>query len=508
MSRNLIQLLACALFVSPLLAQTQAGLHSKFFWDAAAGERGTLIRYGNWYGPGWWGGSEKADNPGPLPPIDALDAAAQKHDFGYQIAEELGKARPDLEAHYKALADAIAVRDAMKLSEDPTLWNPPAPDPALARRYRERIAVGFSNYQQKLNELKAWLPYRNPDVGDPEVLEKIWNPSPVLDDKQLEALMIARVRAWNRDYEKRQADKLRELRTFPPAAPGPKSISKAPLAASPAVSAVVGIAGVGRWVLVDVGCKEENGSAGWGTAQFSKSGMTVTVDFNHKGLDYRFTAAAKWSSPPSTLIPGQEVTLTAEAKGCDLQWPGGQFVTKAYEKTQTGSHTFTVPPGGTTTADGIPQSFQLTFEPYFHVPVGSVWEACWFRYRWVPAGTKPPDPISTAPASSVKPQVGADRLGHEWSMAEAVTYVGRWVRRGDSDVWDATWNNGAVAVLSISIAGTKVRISRKDAGFSTGLTAIYEGTLAADGTLEGTETATWPGHFTNLIQSWHGRIVK
>ena len=111
--------------------------------------------------------------------------------------------------------------------------------------------------------------------------------------------------------------------------------------------------------------------------------------------------------------------------------------------------------------------------------------------------------------SAVGRQLGEDRLGHEWSVTEAVTYTGHWVRRGNSEIWDATWNNGAVAVLTITISGDKVRISRKDVtGPSIGATAIYEGTLAADGTIQGTETVTWPGHFTNQTQSWQGRIVK
>ncbi len=113
--------------------------------------------------------------------------------------------------------------------------------------------------------------------------------------------------------------------------------------------------------------------------------------------------------------------------------------------------------------------------------------------------TKPPaNPIN----------IGEDRLGHEWSVTEAVTFTGRWVRRGNSKIWDARWNNGAVAELSISIAGDKVRISRKDVGGPCiGTTAIYEGTLAPDGTMQGTETVTCPGHFTNKTQQWRARIV-
>jgi hypothetical protein len=100
------------------------------------------------------------------------------------------------------------------------------------------------------------------------------------------------------------------------------------------------------------------------------------------------------------------------------------------------------------------------------------------------------------------PPPGEDRLGTEWSMTEA-GITGRWVRRGTSDTWDATWANGAAAILTISITGDKVRINRKD--LSGGITAIYEGTLASDGTMQGTETVTSPSQFS---QKWQGRIVK
>jgi len=43
-------------------------------------------RYGNWGGPDWSGGwrpSQHGGLNGPLPPVDALDAAAMRHDFAY-----------------------------------------------------------------------------------------------------------------------------------------------------------------------------------------------------------------------------------------------------------------------------------------------------------------------------------------------------------------------------------------------------------------------------------------
>lgn len=111
------------------------------------------------------------------------------------------------------------------------------------------------------------------------------------------------------------------------------------------------------------------------------------------------------------------------------------------------------------------------------------------------------------PDSAGGRQLGKDRLGHEWSMSEA-GYTGRWVRRGNSDTWDATWSAGQVAILSMTLTGSTVRISRRDVGaVSVGATAIYEGTLAADGTIQGTVTTNWPGHFTNNVHAWNGRIV-
>jgi hypothetical protein len=99
-------------------------------------------------------------------------------------------------------------------------------------------------------------------------------------------------------------------------------------------------------------------------------------------------------------------------------------------------------------------------------------------------------------------QLGGDRLGPEWSVTEG-GIAGRWVRRGTSDTWDATWSNGAAATLIISISGDRVRISRKDV--AGGIIATYEGTLATDGSIQGTETVTSP---FQLSQNWQGRIVK
>ena len=101
-------------------ATSQSGFWGKLTWDTVwSGEGETRFRYGNWYGPGWWGGSEMDKQAGALPPIDALDRVAQKHDFGYEIAEKLGRGNKRLEAHYKALADVIAVRDTLASTATP-----------------------------------------------------------------------------------------------------------------------------------------------------------------------------------------------------------------------------------------------------------------------------------------------------------------------------------------------------------------------------------------------------
>ncbi|MGZ9190602.1 MAG: hypothetical protein ACXW39_11160, partial [Nitrospira sp.] len=118
----------------------------------------------------------------------------------------------------------------------------------------------------------------------------------------------------------------------------------------------------------------------------------------------------------------------------------------------------------------------------------------------------------TGEVPSTKPPVNpinivADRLGREWSETEN-DFVGRWVRRGNSKIWDASWNNGAFAELSIDIAGDKVTINRRDvAGPSNGLTCIYEGTLARDGTINGTSTITTAGNPTSSRFDWRARIV-
>jgi len=103
-----------------------------------------LIEYGNWYGPGWWGGSHDPKSPGAKPPVDELDALAMRHDFAYELADKWEKIYGEREAQrIRSIADAIAVRDASRLDKDPSKWNPPASNPEQADRYRRRIIFGF-----------------------------------------------------------------------------------------------------------------------------------------------------------------------------------------------------------------------------------------------------------------------------------------------------------------------------------------------------------------------------
>jgi hypothetical protein len=120
------------------------------------------------------------------------------------------------------------------------------------------------------------------------------------------------------------------------------------------------------------------------------------------------------------------------------------------------------------------------------------------------AATKTETPTKL-PVASIN--IGGDRLGREWSVIEEGV-PGRWVRRGNSDIWDGMWANGAAAILSMSTAGDKVKISRRDvAGPSMGLTSIYEGTLAPDGTMEITERdGAYQGRFNLRGGGWESML--
>ncbi|QQS31757.1 MAG: tetratricopeptide repeat protein [Acidobacteriota bacterium] len=121
-----------------------------------------------------------------------------------------------------------------------------------------------------------------------------------------------------------------------------------------------------------------------------------------------------------------------------------------------------------------------------------------------PARTPRPTPTPT-PART--PDSGTDRLGSEWTVTEG-GIPGRWVRRGTTFTWDARWNNGAVAVLTITHSGNKVQIVRNDTAGPMLCTAVYEGVIAADDTIKGSETYRCPPGGPPKTQQWQGRIVR
>lgn len=188
--------------------------------DGGFGGANVMMRYGNWLGPGWWGGSELSSRPGMSAPVDDLDAVAQKHDFGYQLAEEMGRGRPGVEGTYRVMADLIAIRDAMRLDADPTRWAHPPKDPALARTFVRRLEISFEEFQMKLNQLKAQQMGRT-DITDLDTLNRVLDGLP--DEAEFERMQYQRVRGWQADYTAFQARKRATATPAPTPAPAPNS---------------------------------------------------------------------------------------------------------------------------------------------------------------------------------------------------------------------------------------------------------------------------------------------
>jgi len=120
-------------------------------------------------------------------------------------------------------------------------------------------------------------------------------------------------------------------------------------------------------------------------------------------------------------------------------------------------------------------------------------------------------PIGTIPKVSPTPGTSAGnstaRLGTAWSIREA-GLPGRWVRRGNSDTWDAKWDNGAVAVMTITLNGNKIRISRTDTAGPGLCTAVYDGTLFDNNTIRGTLVAKCPPRKGDIQEEWQATIVS
>ena len=201
--------------------------------DRMLGGANIAQRYGNWLGPGWWGGSELDSRSGMLAPIDDLDAAAQKHDFGYQIAEELGRGRPGVTGAYKLMADIIAIRDTKALDPDPSRWAHPPADPALARIFVARLIISFEEWQTRYNRFKS-IKLGPSDVGDLDTLNRILDDD-LPDQAKFETMQKERIRDWNKRYADLQRRNLIAGLTRPAAANASASPSppKAPPPATP-----------------------------------------------------------------------------------------------------------------------------------------------------------------------------------------------------------------------------------------------------------------------------------
>lgn len=120
------------------------GLADAFKPKSDSGHRN--IMYGYWFSPGWWGGSTLKDRVGPMPPVDSLDAVTMRHDFAYQIADQFeeGFRDPALGERMRAMADIVAVMEALALPSDPAQWAHPPQDPAQALRMRAMLIYGFT----------------------------------------------------------------------------------------------------------------------------------------------------------------------------------------------------------------------------------------------------------------------------------------------------------------------------------------------------------------------------
>ncbi|GJM09747.1 MAG: hypothetical protein DHS20C11_20230 [Lysobacteraceae bacterium] len=65
-----------------------------------------------------------------------------------------------------------------------------------------------------------------------------------------------------------------------------------------------------------------------------------------------------------------------------------------------------------------------------------------------------------------------DLLGRQWIESEK-DFRGTWTRRGTSNVFDAVWEGGYQAVLTMTLIGNNVRIVRQGAD----ATCRYDGTI-------------------------------
>lgn len=79
-------------------------------------------------------------------------------------------------------------------------------------------------------------------------------------------------------------------------------------------------------------------------------------------------------------------------------------------------------------------------------------------------------------------------LGAHWDETEN-GWKGTWTRRGSSGIFDAVWRNGGTtgsSVLTMTLSGNRVHIDRADAASFGGASVSYDGTISADGKVNGT----------------------
>jgi len=138
-----------------------------FFAKIREGGHHNII-YGNWFSPGWWGGSTLKDRVGPMPPVDSLDALTMRHDFAYQLADQLEEAfqDPALGQQIRAMADIVAVQEALALPHDPANWPHPPQDPEHALRMRALLIYGFTVLAPVRNQYLSEYFQTLQDVGD------------------------------------------------------------------------------------------------------------------------------------------------------------------------------------------------------------------------------------------------------------------------------------------------------------------------------------------------------
>ena len=166
-----------------------------------------ILRYGNWYGPGYWGGGEDPNKAGLAAPVDSLDAVAMRHDFGYVIAEKYGKIYgKQYEFKLKAMADMVAVQDAMKLPQDPRKWDQVPQDPEAASRYRDRIITGFiiesDLYKNLADATKVGDVITSPFITMFDQIDY----SHVPDLEKFEREVASHINGWKKEVAKKEAD--------------------------------------------------------------------------------------------------------------------------------------------------------------------------------------------------------------------------------------------------------------------------------------------------------------